>query len=124
MSTETEYESNRYVHLMFAMAAICVAYLLSQTGEWVWGFFAKPNDLALKTASVAVAIGIAWAAYKNERVFTLASEVSTELVKVSWPTRLETRAATLVTIVTVVVAASILGLIDMFWAWITNVVYA
>jgi preprotein translocase SecE subunit len=124
MSTETEYESNRYVHLLFAAGAICVAYLLSRIGEWVWGFFAKPNDLVLNTAAVAVAIGIAWGAYKNERVFTLGSEVTIELIKVNWPTRAETRAATIVTIVTVLIASSILGLIDVFWSWLTNLVYA
>lgn len=116
-------ESNRVVHLMFAAAALLVAFLLSRIGEWGWGFFAKPNDLVLNTASVALAIGIAWAAYKNERVYTLASEVAVELGKVSWPSRKETKAATLVTLVTVVVAAGILGMMDIFWSWITNWIY-
>lgn len=121
---QQEFESTRIVHLMYIAGGLVLAYLLSRVGEWGWGFFAKPNEAILTAVSVGVAAGVAFAAYKHERVFTLASEVATELHKVDWPKRKETRAATIVTIVTVCVASSILGLMDVFWSWLVKLVYA
>ena len=121
---QQEFESTRIVHLMYIGGGLVLAYLLAQIGEWLWGFFAKPNEPVLNAISVAVAAGVAFAAYKHERVFTLADEVAKELHKVDWPKRKETRAATIVTIVTVCVASSILGLMDVFWSWLVKLVYA
>jgi len=50
-------------------------------------------------------------------------EVTNELRKVTWPTRKETQAATLVVIVTVIVAAIFLGLFDAIWSWLTSLIY-
>ena len=50
----------------------------------------------------------------------LASEVVEELTKVTWPTRAETGAATVVVIVTVLLCSAYLGVFDAMWLWLTD----
>jgi preprotein translocase subunit SecE len=107
---------NKVVHLMFAVGALLAAFLLSKAGDWVWSYFAKPNDLVINGAALLVAASAAYLAYRNERVFAAATEVTRELEKVTWPTRKETSAATVVVIVTVAISALVLSGFDMVWA--------
>jgi len=112
--------SNKIVHLMFAVGALLAAFLLSKTGDWVWSYFAKPNELVINGVALLIAASAAVIAYKNERVFAAATEVTRELEKVTWPTRKETSAATIVVIVTVAIAAIILFTFDYIWGLIAN----
>jgi preprotein translocase subunit SecE len=114
---------NKFVHLMFAAGGLLLAFLLAKTGDWVWGYFAKPKDVVINVAAVLLAGAAALVAWRNERVFGLAVEVMSELRKVTWPTRKETQAATLVVIVTVIVAAIFLGMFDAIWSWLTSLIY-
>ena len=59
-------------------------------------------------------------AYRNERVFASVVDVTRELEKVTWPTRKETTAATIVVIVTVLISAAILSGFDALWSFFTN----
>jgi preprotein translocase subunit SecE len=112
--------SNKIVHLMFAVGALLAAFLLSKAGDWLWSYFAKPNDLLINGVALLVAAGGALVAYRNERVFAAATEVTRELEKVTWPTRKETSAATIVVIVTVAIAALVLTAFDYVWSLIAN----
>jgi preprotein translocase subunit SecE len=111
---------NKFVHLTFALAGILAAFLLSRAGDWVWSFFAKPNDFAITGFAVVVAGVGAFMAYRNERVFASVVDVTRELEKVSWPTRKETSAATVVVLITVIISAVILSSFDALWALFTN----
>ena len=62
-------------------------------------------------------------AYKNDRVYTLANEVSGELKKVTWPSAKEVRTATFVVIVMALISAVILGFFDLVWSNLTELVY-
>src|SRR5689334_25245305 len=112
--------SNKIVHLMFAVGAILAAFLLSKAGDWVWSYFAKPNELVVNGVALLVAAGAALVAYRNERVFAAATDVTRELEKVTWPSRKETSAATIVVIVTVAIAALVLTAFDYVWSLIAN----
>ncbi len=115
---------NKAVHLMFLSGGLLLFFLLNWTGEWIWGYFARhPNEFAIDGGAALAALIIGIATYKNERVFTLANEVATELKKVTWPTRKETQAATLVVIVTVIISALVLGAFDFLWAYLTDRIY-
>jgi preprotein translocase subunit SecE len=113
----------KWVHVMFAVAGLLLAWLLSKSGEWAWSYFGKPNNLYLGAGAFAIA-GIATViAWKNEQVFALASEVTTELSKVTWPSRKETASSTIIVIVTTIVASLLLGMFDALWAWVTRMIY-
>jgi len=111
---------NKVVHLTFALAALLAAFLVSHTVDWAWTYFAKPNDLLINAFAILVAGGAAVAAYRNERVYASVVDVTRELEKVTWPTRKETSAATIVVIVTVLIAAAILSMFDAIWSAFTN----
>jgi len=111
---------NKFIHLTFAVAALLAAFVLSRATDWVWGYFAKPNDMIVNGAAVLMAAVGAYVAYRNERVFATVHDITRELEKVSWPTRKETSAATVVVLVTVSIAAVILSGFDAIWSFFTN----
>jgi preprotein translocase subunit SecE len=123
-TTGAEAPPNKAVHLMYLSGGILLFLLLVWTIDWIWGYFARtPNDFVIQGIAALVAIVAGIALYKNERVHGLATDVASELKKVTWPSRKDTQAATIVVIVTVIIAAVLLGAFDMFWAWLTDRIY-
>jgi preprotein translocase subunit SecE len=115
---------NKAVHLMFLTGGLILFLLLKWTGDWIWGYFARsPNEFVMDAAAVVIALVAGIVLYRNERVYALANDVATELKKVTWPTRKETQAATIVVIVTVILAAIILGAFDLVWSFATDRIY-
>ena len=113
----------KWVHIMFAVAGLIVAWLLAKCGDWAWSYFGKPNELYIGLGSVVVASIATYIAWKNEEVFTLANEVTSELRKVTWPTRRETFSSTVVVIMTTIISSLLLGFFDAVWAWATRMIY-
>jgi preprotein translocase subunit SecE len=111
---------NKFLHLMFAVGALLAAFLLSKVGDWVWSYFAKPNDLVINGAALLIGATVGVLAYRHERVYASAIEVTRELEKVTWPTRKETYAATVVVIVMVAISALVLTTFDYIWAFLAN----
>jgi preprotein translocase subunit SecE len=115
---------NKAVHLMFLTGGLILLFLLNWTGDWIWGYFTRnPNEFVIDGLALVFALGIGISLYKNERIYALANDVTSELKKVTWPTRKETQAATIVVIITVIIAAIILGVFDMIWSYITDRIY-
>ena len=114
---------SKWVHIMFATGGILLAWLLSKCGDWVWSYFGKPNELFVGLGSVALAAVATVVAWKNEQVFTLANEVTTELRKVTWPDRRETVNSTIVVIATTIISALLLGFFDAIWAWASGLIF-
>ena len=111
---------NKFVHLTFIVGGLLAAFVLARAIDWGWSYVAKPNDLLVNGIAVFLAIVAATAAYKNERAHTQIVEVTRELEKVTWPARKETSAATIVVLVTVIIAALILSGFDAIWSFFTN----
>jgi preprotein translocase subunit SecE len=111
---------NKYIHLTFAIGILVLAFLLYKTGDWVWSYFAKPNDLMLQTLALGVGLVAGVVAYRNEKIHAAAVDVTRELEKVTWPTRKETYYATIVVIVTVAIAALILSVFDAVWSFLAG----
>ena len=115
---------NKPVHLMFLCGALLLFFVLQWTIDWIWGYFARPPGeayLILPSAFIAIVVGVM--TYRNDRIHGLANEVSAELKKVTWPTAKEVRAATIVVIVMAIISAIILGLFDLVWSQLTELVY-
>jgi preprotein translocase subunit SecE len=111
---------NKFVHLTFLVGGLLVAFVLARAIDWGWSYFAKPSDIIVNLVSIAIAGGAALALYRNEKAYASVVEVTRELEKVTWPTRKETSAATIVTLVTVVISALILSGFDAIWSGFTN----
>jgi preprotein translocase subunit SecE len=112
--------ANKYIHLTFAVGMLLIAFLLFKTGDWIWSYFAKPNELLLQAVALGAAVVIGIAAYRSKRAFAATEEVTEELKKVTWPTRKETYYATIVVIVTVLIATLILSTFDAIWAFLAG----
>jgi preprotein translocase SecE subunit len=59
-------------------------------------------------------------AYRNEKAFATTVEVTKELEKVTWPNKKETYYATIVVLVTVIIATLILSFFDLIWAFLAG----
>lgn len=114
----------KWVHMMYVSGGLLLAFLLVQTIDWVWGYFATPDELVTVAAGVVVAGAISVAAWRNENTFERSSEIVNELAKVTWPTRKETSAATVVVIITTIIASMLLGVFDLIWSWASGVIYS
>jgi preprotein translocase subunit SecE len=115
---------NKPVHLMYLVGAVILFYLLQWSIDWVWGYFAtSPGDFQISLMSAVAATMIGVYMYKNDKYYTLANEVASELKKVTWPTAKEVRSSTLVVIVMAILSALILGLFDFVWSNLTELVY-
>ena len=115
---------NKPVHLIYLCGAVLLFYLLQWSIDWIWGYFGSaPTESKISVMS-AIGAGVAGIVlYRNDRVYDLANEVSSELKKVTWPTAKEVRTATTVVIVMAIVSAIILGLFDLVWTNVTELVY-
>lgn len=124
---QQENAPNKPVHLMYLGGGLTLFYVTQWTIDWLWGYFSGagrgPDELLVTVFAGFVALSTALFLYRHERVHTLANEVSAELKKVSWPTGKEVRAATMVVIVMAILSAIILGLFDMIWSNLTELIY-
>jgi preprotein translocase subunit SecE len=111
---------NKYIHLTFAIAILVLSFLIYKTGDWVWSYFGKTNDLVMQGSALLIGVMGGLIAYKNDRVFATASDVTKELEKVTWPTRKETYYATIVVIVTVIISTLVLSMFDGLWSFLSG----
>ena len=115
---------NKAVVQMFLTGGVVLFFLMNWTGDWIWGYFTRhPPEGVINVIAGIAALTAGVILYNNDRVYGLASDVASELKKVTWPTRKETQAATLIVIVTVIIATIILGAFDAVWSAVTDSIY-
>jgi preprotein translocase SecE subunit len=110
--------------MMFAAGGLITAFLMVKLVELIWGYFERPQDLYVNIIGITIGGIAAYLAWRNENTFAKAAEITTELKKVTWPTRKETSAATTVVIVTVIISAILLSIFDLIWSWATGLIYS
>ena len=113
----------RWVQYVFVVTAAFFLWFLDKVATLVWQNFAEPPSFLVTALSAAVALGITVSLYRNERAHSLVIDVVTELAKVTWPSRKETYASTIVVIVTSLIAAGIVGAFDFVWSFFTDLLY-
>jgi preprotein translocase subunit SecE len=127
-----EFDASRWAHAVFAVFAGIAAWMFSHLFEDVWGvlwakwpqYIGRPSELWSRGAGVVVGIvAMVWI-WSRERYFQFVAEVATEVSQIIWPTKAETRAATVVVIVITLICSGILALMDAFWSRVTDWLYA
>lgn len=113
----------RWVQVAFMAVALILFWLLDKIGTAVWQIFAEPNPTLVTFGAAVVSTVTTFTLYRNERINQISHDVLGELMKVTWPTRRETQAATIVVIVASIVAAVIVGILDAAWSKLTDVIY-
>ena len=115
---------NKPVHLIFLVGAVLLFYILQWGIDWIWGYFGTPpSEITISLSSAAVALIAGIVCYRNDRIYHLTNEVASELKKVTWPTAKEVRTATTTVIVMAIISAVILGVFDLAWSNLTELVY-
>lgn len=128
----TEFDSSRWTHAVFAVFAGMAAWMFSHLVEDVWGWawaewpavVGRPDGYWAQGIGVVIGIGILVWMWSRDRYFEFVSEVVTEVSQIVWPTRAETRAATVVVVVITLICSGILFLMDTFWSRVTDWIYA
>ena len=72
---------------------------------------------------LVVALVVGTYCYRHPTISTLSNEVVAELKKVTWPNARETRAATFIVIITVIIMAVFLGIFDLVWSNLLDYIY-
>ena len=121
----------RFVNIGYAVIGILAWVISAQIFGTVFdlfGDFNKPligtdfarSDLVGLICGVAAGVALKM----NQAVNTWALEVANELKRVTWPSWEETRLSTIVVVITSIVVAIILGVLDLVWGIISELVYS
>jgi preprotein translocase subunit SecE len=120
----------RWVQFSYFGIAITLAWFLIKSSTAVWTLLSdtvnvvsEPNGTLIALGAGLVSLVAAMIAYRSAKVHTFVTEVCVELSKVTWPTRKETWAQTIVVLIVSAIAAVILGVFDTIWSTITDLIY-
>lgn len=132
--------AQRYVYSAFFATMILGGFVLGKTLETIWirlavSDWALNNLPAITTVPdeskgtycfliaglVSIVVGLR--TFRKPHVRQWAEDVSSELLKVKWPTQKEVYASTVVVLATSAVAVTYLFLLDRFWSFITDKIY-
>ena len=67
--------------------------------------------------------GVLYYMLRDQKIMEVAVDIVAELKRVTWPERQETVAATIVVIVTIFIMSVVLGVFDMVWSRLSNIIY-
>jgi preprotein translocase subunit SecE len=118
------------VAIGFILAGLVVSYVLSHAFHWLFLTLGVIDHEVLGdqfTVSTLLAallsLGTAFGLWRSQHVNGLAQEVVVEMRKVTWPSVAETRAATLVVILTSFLISMVLGFFDLGFNWVIDRIF-
>jgi preprotein translocase SecE subunit len=131
-SNEDAMSVARYVNLSFVAIGLILYVVLGELFSALIEIGGSSANFAIlgsnfrlgQLLAMAASITVALLLRKNEKVHEYAMEVGQELSKVTWPTYKDTKRATIVVIITTLVIASILGLLDLVWGAVSRLFYS
>lgn len=113
-----------YLALAVLVAFISLMGLMSLSNAWDLESRIKSIEFVVRGASLLLGAGVFFVLYRNPKANTFMNEVAVELLtKVTWPTSKDTGSATVVVIITVVLAGVTLAFFDWIftlglqWIW-------
>jgi preprotein translocase subunit SecE len=127
----TEYDPSRWAHASFVLGGFMVGWMSANLIEDMWAFIwsqwpqyvGRPSTMWSNVAAVVVALIATFWAWRKDKYFRFISEVATEVSQIIWPTRSETRAATVVVVVITLICSGLLFGMDQFWSTFTSALY-
>lgn len=122
----------RYVNLSFVAIGLILYIILSGLFSALIELFGSSANAQVLGSNfrighllaLVVAVAVAVQLRRSEKVHTWALEVGNELSKVTWPTWKETKKATWVVIITTLIIAAILGLLDWVFGNVSRIFYS
>ena len=113
----------RWVQLAYMGFGLTLLWLVDKLVTIVWDKFAEPQPVYVTLAAAVIAAITTFVLYRHPTVSRVSNEVVGELAKVTWPSRDEIQAATVVVIITSIIASIIVGAYDAVWSTLTDLIY-
>ena len=120
----------RWVQFAFLAVGVLSFWLFEKVVAAGWGLLAEsfptlpePEDNYILPIALVGALIVGVGGFRNAKIQRFSHEVAGELTRVSWPNRQETIKQTGVVLAVSIVAAIVLGLFDLAWANLTDVIY-
>ena len=130
----------RYVYAAAFSSILLGAYVFGKAIDGLWQYASARDFVVLRApwlasvpdeskANYSLVIGgllallIGLRTYRKPSVRAWSDEVTTELVKVKWPSRKDVINSTTVVLTTTAVAVVYLFLLDRFWGFVTGLIY-
>jgi preprotein translocase subunit SecE len=128
---QRELDPRRWAYLIFVLAGFLGAWVLGNLIDdgWalIWAYWpqyvGRPSPFWANMAGIAIAIAATLWAVRKAHWFKFTTEVVVEISQVTWPTRAETRAATIVVIIITLICSGLLATMDVFWSEFTDLLY-
>lgn len=125
-----EKDPTRWAHAVFVVGAFVAAWVLTNLIDDMWAIgwsywpqIGRPERVVSNGAGILIAIVAAGLAWRRRDWFKFVTEVVVEVSQVTWPTRDETRAATVVVIVMTFICSGLLAGMDFVWSAVTDWLY-
>ncbi len=125
-----EFDPSRWSHAIFAVGGFLAAWMLTNFIEDVWAVLwsyyptlGRPVPFMANAMGVSLALVATVWAWRRKPWFQFVTEMVNEVSQVTWPSRAETRAATIVVIIMTLVASAILAAMDTVWSAFTDWLY-
>ena len=113
----------RWVQLAFMAFGLTLFWIFDKLITIGWDKFQEPRPVVVSLVSFALSAAITVVLYKHPTVSRVSSEIVGELARVSWPSRDEIQAATIIVIITSIIASIIVGAFDAAWSSLTDLIY-
>ena len=132
--------ATRYVMAGFFITGVAAAFVIGKLISAIWAKIAETNWAQTSAQFLArvgeeergeyttvvggiIAVSLALYAYRRPDVRLWTEEVSSELSKVTWPSKSDVTNNTIIVLVTGALATAYFTLLDRFWGFVTNLVY-
>jgi preprotein translocase subunit SecE len=123
-------DPKRIVAIFYVFAAVVLGIFLEKVLGILFSY-ARWNDVAVlgedwtltTVLGYAVAVVVAFVAWRSQATRGYAMQVAQELERVTWPSWRETRASTVAVVAFTFVASVLLGVFDLLWSRLTSLVY-
>ena len=127
---EREFDPSRWAHvayfaffLMLSWALVHLTEDIWYTAQSIWPQMGRPSAYLPMGVGVGVSLLVYLYALRRRDWMDFIKQVAIEVSQVIWPTRAETRAATIVVISITLICSSLLWIMDVFWRNVTNWIY-
>jgi len=110
----------KYIHLVFLILVLVTSWVMVKSIDLVWSMFARPDKLWPDLIGLGFGIVVVGYYWMKRETFDWVGSIVHELKRVTWPTKAETSSATIVVIITVIIASILMGFFDYFWALVTD----
>ncbi len=124
-------DPSRWTHALFAIGGFMAAWVMVHFVDDMWAFLGaywpalgRPQSWMSNGIGIMLALILTIWGWRREKYFKFVSEVVIEVSQVTWPTRAETRAATVVVIIISLICSGLLWMMDMVWNGVTDYLYA